>query len=180
MNRRKNKFFACALATVCTGAALVLGITTIGTNLTEALFNRDTNPYTLTLNSSNKATSNGDKVQKTALGNDVTFTYSNVNSSTSGHVTLNDGGYLTNKDQIRSITSFTCTFSSGALNVKSSYGGGVWNDGFSITSGTTYQTGSNPYFLKFTATGSTLINSIEKYLFSLRPISNSIFFISNN
>ena len=159
--KRKNKVLTCVIASLTIGVSLVLGISTVGTNLTEALLNRPNNSaYSLTLNASNKTTANGDKVQKTALGNDVTFTYSNVANSTTGHVTLNDGGYLTNKDQIRSITSFTCTFSSGALNAKLSYGGGVWNDGFSIVSGTTYETGSNPYFIKFTATGTTLINSI--------------------
>ena len=168
---KKRKLIGLSLTALAVATVAAIGITSINSDLVHALFNRNASQtiYSLTLDSSNKVTSAGDKVQKTASNNNVTFTYSSVNSDTSGHVTLNDGGYLVNKDWMRSITSFTCTFASGALNVKSSFGGNVWNDGFSIESGHKYELGSNPYYLKFTASGSALINSI---VFEMSCIEN--------
>ena len=168
---KKRKLIGLSLTALAVATVAAIGITSINSDLVHALFNRNASQtiYYLTLDSSNKVTSAGDKVQKTASNNNVTFTYSSVNSDTSGHVTLNDGGYLVNKDWMRSITSFTCTFASGALNVKSSFGGNVWNDGFSIESGHKYELGSNPYYLKFTASGSALINSI---VFEMSCIEN--------
>lgn len=160
--KRNTKLIGGGLGILGALVAIVLGVTTIKSGLAQALYNaRNSNNYSLTLNSTNKVTSVGDIVQKTAMGNNVTFTYANVAGSTSGHVTLNNGGTLVNKDWMRSITAFTCVFSNGTLNVKAAYGGNVYNDGFDIESGHRYETPSYPYFLKFTSTGTTTITSIH-------------------
>ena len=121
-----------------------------------------TSEYELVLDSTNKVTSAGDKVQKTKLGNDVTFTYSNVANSTSGHVTLNNGGSLVNKDIIHSIEDFTVEYTGTGLKGYLAYVSGKYSDAFSIVSGQTVQAGSHPYFVKFEATsGAVTINSIR-------------------
>ena len=108
----------------------------------------DNNNYQIVLDSTNKVTSAGDKVQKTKIGNDVTFTYAGVAGSTTGHVSLNANGTIVNKDHIRSIQSITATFSgSGTLKFKTAYGGDVWNAETVMESGYTYDLGTNPYFL---------------------------------
>ncbi len=158
---RKKKLCLLSFFSITTFVSflLVISVFNNGNNYFDTKSKETT--YTLTLDSSNKVTSSGDKVQKTALGNDVTFTYSSVAGSTSGHVTLNDNGALVNKDWIRSISSFTCTFTGGtSLKASMSYGGDVWNDGFNIESGHEYEIGSNPYYIKFLSSGTTTINSI--------------------
>ena len=170
--QRKKKILALGLTLATASVAVVLGIASLDSSLVDALYKDNSNvtEYSLTLNSSNKVTSSGDKVLKTALGNNVTFTYSGVASSTTGHVTLNANGTLVNKDHIRSITSFTCVVSSGTLSGQLSYGGDVWNDPFDIVSGQVYETGSNPYFIKFTASSAATITSIN---FKFSCVENS-------
>ena len=161
MSRRNKKLIALGLAAVSVATVGAIGLSSFNFDFVNSIFARTSNSdYSITLNSSNKVTSAGDHVQKTALGNNVTFTYSNVKSSTSGHVTLNSSGTLVNKDHIRSITSFTCNVASGSLSAQLSYGGDVWNTSFTITSGQVYETDSNPYFIKFTASSETTISSI--------------------
>ena len=117
--------------------------------------------YQLVLDSSNKVTSAGDKVQHTKLGNDVTFTYSNVANSTSGHVTLNSGGTVVNKDHIRSITSFTAVFdTANAISFKVSYDNATWGASTTMVSGYKYTLDSNPYFLHLDASASVTLNSL--------------------
>ena len=145
--------------------ALILAIALIltNTNLSMALLpGRATgNQYQLVLDSSNKVTSAGDKVQKTKLGNDVTFTYAGVAGSTTGHVTLNSDGTIVNKDHIRSIQSITATFNTAnALKFKVSYDGSTTGGETVMTSGFTYELSSNPYFVHFSATSSVTISSI--------------------
>ena len=113
MNKlKKRKLQLLALCTGFTGLTLgVLFFSGKGLGAyTNGLATKNTSSYSLTLNAGNKVTAAGDIVQKTALGNDVTFTYSGVASSTTGHVTLNAGGSIVNKDHIRSITSFSAVF----------------------------------------------------------------------
>ena len=163
MNLEKTKkYLLFGLIGVCAAAVVAVGSTVVSPSFANVLLNNNNQAdYSLVLDSTNKVTSNGDKVQKTRLNNNVTFTYSGVNNSTSGHVTLNDEGTLVNKDWIRSITSFTCSFeSAGTLKAKLSYGGDVWNDGFILESEREYELGSNPYFIKFISDGVTTINSI--------------------
>lgn len=129
-------------------ALLGFGLTLSNINFNPILNVKGTenNPYTLVLNSSNKVTSIGDVVQKTNLNNGVTFTYADVKNTTSGHVTLNNGGTLVNKDHIRSIQSITATFNTAnALKFKVAYGGDAWNDDTVMTSGYTYNLDTNPY-----------------------------------
>ena len=146
--------------------ALLLGIGIALTNinfkgnLLRGIASNNNSSYSLTLNSSNKVTSAGDVVQKTALGNDVTFTYSNIQNTTSGHVTLNNGGSLVNKDHIRSITSFTAIFN-GSLRFKLSYDNATWGSQTDMESGYTYNVDSNPYHLRLDATAQTNLISLQ-------------------
>ena len=122
-------------------------------------------PYTITLDSTNKVTSNGDHVNKTAAGNDVVFTYSSVAGSTTGHVTLQNGGSLVNKDHIRSIESFRCNYTingEATLKFQTSYGGDVWSGETVLENNYTYDFGSYPYFIKISCTGgSATINTVN-------------------
>ena len=122
---------------------------------------RNTTNYSITLDSSNKVTSAGDKVQHTALCNDVTFTYSGVAGSTSGHVTFSSGGTLVNKDHIRSIQSINAVFNvANSLKFKVSYDGSTTGGETVMESGRTYDLGSNPYYLHLQATASTTLSSL--------------------
>lgn len=159
--KKSNKIIGSFIGVIGAAVIIALGVTTLKTNLVDALTIPNTTYY-LTLDSSNKVTSDGDVNQQTALKNKVTFTYAGVSASTTGHVTLNNEGSLVNKDWIRSISAFTCTFSStDSLSAKFSFGGNTWNSGFELESGKRYETASNPYFIKFISSGTTTISSIS-------------------
>jgi len=160
--KRNTRIIGGGLAILGAAVAIVLGVSTIKTGFAQALYSaRTSQPNQIVLDSSNKVTSAGDHVQKTAKGNDVTFTYSEVASSTGGHVTLNANGTLINKDWIRSITSFSCVFNQvGAISAQVSYGGDVWGDSFVLNSGQVYEPGTNPYYIKFTASSTVTITSL--------------------
>lgn len=143
--------------------ALLLGI---GIALTNINFKGNllvgkagSNEYSITLDSSNKVTSAGDHVQHTKKGSNVTFTYSNIASSTSDHATLNDGGTIANKDQITSIESVTAIFTgTGTLKARISYvnESNMWGEYFTLVSGSKVETGSNPYYLELKAYGGSV------------------------
>lgn len=160
--KRNTKLIGGGLGILGALVAIVLGVTTIKSGLAQALYSARTSQLNqIVLDSSNKVISAGDHVQKTAKGNDVTFTYSEVAGSTSGHVTLNANGTLINKDWIRSITSFSCVFNQvGAISAQVSYGGDVWGDSFVLNSGQVYEPGTNPYYIKFTASSTVTISSL--------------------
>ena len=164
VGKKRNRFHLYSALVGLFALVLGVGIALSKTNLNSnaILGNRVSQSYSLTLNSSNKVTSSGDKVQKTALGNDVTFTYSDVQGSTSGHVTLNTGGTLVNKDHIRSITSFTAIFSpAGALKFKLSYDNSTWGSETDMESGYTYNVDSAPYHLRLDATSQVTLISLS-------------------
>ena len=146
--------------------ALLLGIGIALSNIdfkSNLLIGRADNPsdYSITLDSSNKVTSAGDKLQKTKLGNDVTFTYANVSGSTTGHVTFNSGGTLVNKDHIRSIESVTAVFNTeNALKFRVSYDGSTVGGETTMVSGYTYDLSSNPYYLHLSAASSVTLQSL--------------------
>ena len=161
MNKKTKRIVGTGLATLGLAVAFALGVSTINFNLAKALSNLRTElPNQIVLDSSNKVTSAGDHTQSTKKGNKVTFTYSDVAGSSDGHVTLNSGGKLVNKDHIRSITSFTCTYSSGSLSAQLAYNPSTWGESFTVDSGKEYVTDSNPYFIEFTAASTTTITSI--------------------
>ena len=172
MNKLKKRKLQ--LLALCSGfTALTLGVLFatgkgIG-SFVKGVASRNSQNYSITLDSGNKVTSAGDKVQKTALGNDVTFTYSGVQSSTSGHATLNSGGTIVNKDQITSIESITATYSgSGSLKARLAYvnDSGKWGDYFTLVSGSKVETGSNPYYLELKADGGTVNLTSAVFTFS--------------
>lgn len=164
VGKKRNRFHLYSALVGLFALVLGVGIALSKTNLNSnaILGNRVSQSYSLTLNSSNKVTSSGDKVQKTALGNDVTFTYSGVQGSTSGHATLSSGGTLVNKDHIRSITSFTAIFSpAGALKFKLSYDNSTWGTETVMESEYTYNIDSGPYHLRLDATSQVTLISLN-------------------
>ena len=173
---KSKRFKIYASLTAMFAFLFVIGLTLSITDFKNPFFNglaSEQDNYLITLNDSNRITSNGDHDQKTKLGNNVTFTYSGVSSSTTGHVTLNNGT-LANKSWIRSITSVKAKFSedtSGAeLKFKCSFGGDVWGDEVSMVSEQPYALGSNPYYLMFTSVGTITIESLEiKFACTVNP-----------
>ena len=159
----KKKLIQCSLLGICT-AALFGAVITQASVLPKAFsFNSGsaTNENSITLNSGNAVLSSGDHIQKTKKGADVTFTYSNVTSG--GHTTLSPTGFLVNKDQITSIETVTCNFStSGSLKFKTSYDGATWGSETVMVSDYQYPLGSNPYYIQFTAYNSSVtINELK-------------------
>ena len=164
--KNRNKYLGVGLISLfsLTVGGLVLSNVGLNSNL-YTLGQTDPSNYSVTLDSSNKVTSNGDHVQHTARGSDVTFTYSGVANSTSGHVTLNSGGTITNKDQITSIDKFTVVFEdSGSLSARIAFvttNESKWGEWFSLVSNRTVELGSHPYYLQIKAENSAVtINSV--------------------
>ena len=140
---------------------LVLGLVIAGSNLKKSMFNlrASAGDYSITLDSSNKVTSAGDHVQHTKRGSNVTFTYASVASSTSGHVTLNNGGTIVNKDQITSLDYITANFSgAGTLKARIAFvsDGSKWGEYFTLVSGSKVEIGSHPYYIELKADGGTV------------------------
>lgn len=145
--------------------AMSFGIVAIAQSTRNSSFVKgETTNYSLNLSSSNRVTSSGDHVMTSQTGGQVTFTYDNVSSSTSGHVTLNSTGSLKNKDVIHSITAFTAIYT-GSIKVRTSYDANTWSSYFDIVSAREYQLGSNPYYIEFSAVNgaATFTNVNIKY-----------------
>lgn len=139
----------------------------LGNNILSGIATKATNDYSITLDSSNKVTSAGDTVQHTKRGSDVTFTYSNIANSTTGHTTLNSGGTLVNKDQITSIDAITANFTgAGTLKARLAFKVGTWSDYFTLVSGSRVETGSHPYYLELKADGGTVTLTSVTYEFT--------------
>ena len=171
MNKKKKILSSLFLGLgTLTFAGLVIGVINFESSMTDAYLNdRNTSEYQLTLNSDNKVTSAGDHKQLTKRGSEVTFTYTNVASSTSGHVTLNENGSVVNKDIIHSITSFTVSYSgAGSLQARISYtaDSSKWSDYFTVVSGQEVDTSATkPYFLEFKAINGSVTVTSATYLF---------------
>lgn len=173
---KSKRFKIYASLTAMFAFLFVIGLTLSITDFKNPFFNglaSEQDNYLITLDNSNRITSSGDHNQKTKLGNNVAFTYSGVSSSTTGHVTLNNG-ILTNKNWIRSITSVKAKFaqdtSNAELKFKCSFGGDVWGDEVSMVSEQPYALGSNPYYLMFTSVGTITIESLEiKFACTVNP-----------
>ena len=154
MNKLSKVYVAIGIG-VLTGA-VVIG--TFASKINESfLTNATTRPsseYSVTLNNSNKESTAGDHVKKTARGSDVTFTYTNVQSYNSGHTRINNGGSIVNKTQITSISSITATYSgSGTLKARLAYVTDKFSEYFDVLSGSKIETGSYPYYVEFKANG---------------------------
>lgn len=134
------------------------------------------NNYQINLNSSNAVTSDGDHVQKTALGNDVTFTYSSVQSSSGNHTRINENGIIVNKDVIHSITGFVANFSgTGKLKARQAYvaADGKWGEYFELVSGQSVELGSNPYYLELKSFDGYVDLSSANYTYSCQVNSDA-------
>ena len=150
-------------------STFVAGVTALFMVVTTSAGNRFTNlsgqgsDYTITLNFSNKVTTSGEHEMLTDVGKyGVYFIYNNVLSSTSGHVSLGTGGYLVNKDHIRSIKSIVCTFNvAESLSFKISYDGATWNADTTMVSGYRYDIGSAPYYVQLTASKEVAISELK-------------------
>ena len=151
------------------------GITVLGLALSVATFASTTkqisllkgsdNPYELVLNSNNAVSTSGDHIQKTANGADVTFTYSNVSSSSGNHTYLTNGGSIVNKDIIHSITTFSATFV-GKLQARVAYTTDKWGEYFDLLSGQEISLGSNPYYLEMKANDGAVTLTSATYGYS--------------
>ena len=173
MNKLKKRKLS--LLALCTGSlALALGVLFASGKGIGAFFGKagDSEPnYRITLDDKNKVTSAGDVTQHTAQGSDVVFNYANVANSTSGHVTLNNGGAFYNKTQITSISAITPVFSgAGSLKARIAYSIDNFNEYFSLTSNSRYEIGSNPYFLEVKADGGTV--TVSSLLIEFTCVSN--------
>lgn len=167
--RSKNKKLALlgitAISSLAIGVFAVSGIATdafaYSYNSKNVLENR------ITLDSTNKISSAGDHIQKTAKGNDIVFTYTNVSSNSSGHTQINNGGSIVNKTQITSIESLTANFSgAGSLKVRIAYIPGTWAEYFSLVSGAKVEFASKPYYLELKADGGSINLESANYTFS--------------
>ena len=123
------------------------------------------NPYELVLNSSNAVSTSGDHIIKSRTGADVTFTYSNVSSSSGNHTYLTNGGSIVNKDIIHSITTFSATFV-GKLQARVAYTTDKWGEYFDLLSGQEISLGSNPYYLEIKANDGSATLTTATYGYS--------------
>ncbi len=128
----------------------------------------NTSDYSLTLDSSNSVSSDGNVKQKTdSLKNDVTFTYTNISSPNSGmHTALKTGGSLVNLDQLTSINTFEVKFT-GTLKYRWAKADKVWSSYDSLYSGLAVSI-NNAYYLEINATLDTQIEKII-YRYSCLP-----------
>ena len=165
----KNKKIVVASAITTLGLALSV-VAFASTNNSFHLLKGSDNPYELVLNSSNAVSTSGDHIIKTAKGADVTFTYTNVSSSSGNHTYLTNGGSIVNKDIIHSITSFTATFT-GKLQARVAYTTEAWGEYFDLLSGQEINLGSNPYYLEMKAYdgGVTLTSATYGYSCLVNP-----------
>lgn len=168
-NRRRFRIYSAL--TGLFSLSLLVGILAshfnIGQNILTGIATKNTADYTITLDSSNKVTSAGDTVQHTKRGSNVTFTYTDIANSTTGHTTLNSGGTLVNKDQITSLSAITANFSgAGTLKARLAFKVGTWSDYFTLVSGSRVETGSNPYYLELKADGGSITLTSAKYEFT--------------
>ena len=168
----KLKLVACSLfLSVGTLTALVV----LDNENSGGIFNSSTvranNPYSLTLDSSNKYV-DGDQNIPTDLKNGafVRFSYTNASQSSSGHVVLNNGGTLRNAEQLTSVSYFIPTFTLGngaSLKFRASNDGVNWGDYASIkpyTNGISSGSFNLPYmrYVEFKAEGGSVdIGSIS-------------------
>ena len=168
--KKNTKIIGGGLGILGAVVAVVLGVTTIKSGIAQALHSaRTNNEYSITLDSTNKVFEAGDHVQHTKIGNDVTFTYTNIASSTSGHATIYEGGTIVNKTQITSLEAITANFSgAGSLKARISYvnESSKWGEYFTLVSGAKVETGSNPYYIELKADGGSVTISSAVYTFS--------------
>ena len=135
------------------------------------------NEYTLTLSSSNGGgsfpSSYGSGVNNnvhTTKGNTVSFTYSNVKSTSGKFCTVASGGYLYNSTEITGLESVNASFSGGSLSLYSSKSTTFSGDATSLSSGSTISISPNFNYFKLVASGETAINSITiLYTCATRP-----------
>ena len=160
-NRKHKRILGYSFLSILFATLLAFGVVLSNVNFEPLSIKGLENDYSITLNSSNKVTTSGSHTQKTKKGNDIAFTYSGVAASTNGHVTLNSSGTLINDTPIWSVETLCVTFNTeDSLKLKLSYDGSSTSGETNLVSGYTYNLGSNPYFLHFSATKTVEISSI--------------------
>ena len=171
-NKTKKQFrvFIAALFAPILAVALAIAGLEFKGNILKA---RGDNTYTIELNSSNKPSKDGDHYINANNGVCTTiFTYSGTSNNPTGHTTLATNGYVVNKEIIHSITSFNVVFSgTGKIQARIAYVTSNWGEYFDIDSGTTIETGSNPYFVELKAVGGSVNLTSATYTFS-KEINN--------
>ena len=120
--------------------------------------NASVNQYSITLNSQNAVSTNGDHTLYSPTGGAVKFTYSGASSSSGNHVALASGGTIVNKDIIHSIEQFRAVFT-GSLQARVAYVTNSWGEYFDLVSGQTLNLNSYPYYIEIKATANTVLES---------------------
>lgn len=161
---------------IITSAAIFsVAITTRGIANSD-VFNRadaDFN-YSITLNSSNRITSNVSTATSftryTQLNNQVTFEYKNCNASNGYHAVISTTGYIKNTKAISGVTSITPTFTveNGDLRVRASFDNENWGEYAVLKSGHAFNfnAGSYPSYIELSASGSNVSLTSISYAYT--------------
>ena len=167
MNSKNKKL---GLLTVTAIGSLVIGLfatSKLGNDVFAYINSKNNLENKITLDSTNKVSSAGDHIIKTAKGNDITFNYTSVSSSSNGHTQLASDGYIVNKTQITSIESFVANYTgAGSLQARIAYVPGTWAEYFTLVSGAKVEFASKPYYLELKASGGSVNLLSANYTFS--------------
>ena len=149
--KKRSKIFASIIVLLST--LLVGGLVLSNVDLKSSFMSaKASGDYRLVLDSSNQVGSSGDVIQRTYRGSEITFTYSNVSSSSGNHTRINENGSIVNKTLIHSIDNFKAIFSgTGNLKARLSYNATSWGEYFNVTSNTLLEVGSHPYYIELKA-----------------------------
>ncbi len=149
------------LLTIFTCSALLIGVGVLSgfEPKSKPIYGSSTN-YSISLNTTNKVTNDGEHVIKTAIGNDINFQYDGVKENTSGHTTLLAGGSLQNLDKLNQIVEFKTVFV-GKLLYKFGFSQTNWSQDFIAESNTPIKLINGPCYLEIKATEETTITSLE-------------------
>ncbi len=161
--KNRNKLFT---SIAILGSAIFAMVLTAGTGVFEALglFNssRATNNGTYAINFTNKKNAylgEGTQVVLTENGGAVNFSFSNCAKLTGGFATINNGGTISNNEQITSINKVNAVYtaSTGAsLKFKASLDKIHWGEYVTIASDADFILDSHPYYLQFAADGGSI------------------------
>ena len=150
--KRKNKIFGSLAILFASILAFALIFSSVNFKASPFFGAKANSDYRLVLDSSNAISTQGDHVQKTLRGSNVTLTYTNVSSSSGKHTRINNGGTIVNKDLIHSIDTINAVYSgTGTLKARISYISSSWGEYFNVVSGNNIEVGSHPYYIEFKA-----------------------------
>ena len=131
------------------------------------------NTYNLTLDQSNRLTSNISETtsisRSTRLGNTVKFDYSNCNAESGYHAVINNGGVIVNADPLGGLTGIIPTFSSndGQLMMRAGYSPLDFGAYVQLKSGEEFDFSGEvlPNFIELSASGGSVSLSSVGYAY---------------